>query len=65
MYTANNTAQYMMDDTWETQKTTESDKGLKPFVRKNRRRFMERVTLGIVQKWYKAFSKNYKMYMGG
>lgn len=38
-----------------------SDKGLKPFVRKNHRRFMEQVTLEIVQGQYKAFSKNYKI----
>lgn len=38
-----------------------SDKGLKPFVRKNHRRFMEQVTLEIVQGWYKAFSKNLKI----
>ena len=38
-----------------------SDKGLKPFVRKNHRRFTEQVTLEIVQGWYKAFSKNLKI----
>lgn len=60
MYTAN-TTQYMMDDTWETQRLQKSDKGLKTFVRKNHRRFMEQVTLEIAQGQCKAFAKNYKI----